>query len=96
MKLLRHAHRFEYRTGQGRDQLGAVDVWADGPGQRALLVLRDVPSSQAPHALHALHADHLCYLLDPEASVRVMILSFQPGSPVRQPLLTVQASEADL
>ncbi|MFD1732510.1 hypothetical protein ACFSC4_17720 [Deinococcus malanensis] len=93
--MLRHAHRFEYRNGQGHDQLAAVDVWAASSGQRALLVLRDVPSNQAPHALHALHADHLCYLLRPEASVQVMTLGCQSGNPTRQPRLLVGSPARD-
>lgn len=92
MQLLRYAHRFEYRNGQGHDQLAAVDVWADHSGQHALLVLRGVPSDHTPQALHALHADHLCYLLRPTASVQVMTLCCQLRSPLHQPqLLAVRA-----
>ncbi|CAM3428067.1 hypothetical protein DEDE109153_16570 [Deinococcus deserti] len=80
MQVLRQAHRFEYRNSQGRDQLATTDVWADHSGQQALLVLRDAPCGQAPHALRALHGEFLCYLLHPEASVQVVILGCQPGS----------------
>ncbi|WP_424949396.1 hypothetical protein [Deinococcus sp.] len=42
MKLVRQAHEFEYRDGQGVDRLGQVDVWATTSGERAVLVLRNV------------------------------------------------------
>ena len=42
MKLVRQAHEFEYRDGQGVDRLGQADVWATASGERAVLVLRNV------------------------------------------------------
>ncbi len=75
MHLLRRGHQFEYRDHQGVDQLGRVDVWTTGSGERAVLVLRDLPSTDAaPRALRTLTYTWLPYLLRPDVRLSVLVL----------------------
>lgn len=78
MQLLRQAYQFEYRDHQGRDQLGAVDVWSSADGARAVVVLRDLPyreaEAQARKALLTLTYTCLPYLLRPGVGLTVLVL----------------------
>lgn len=74
MHLLRRAHQFEYRNSHGLDEFGAVDLWASASGDRAVLVLRDVPLNDIGAALHTLNDLWLPYLLPADADVVVMAL----------------------
>ena len=84
MKLIRRAHEFEYRDGQGVDRLGQADVWSSAEGDRAVLVLRNVHGGlggnqrltlleNARRALHMLASSLLPFLV-PRARLDVWVL----------------------
>ena len=87
MKLVRRAHEFEYRDGQGIDRLGQADVWASQGGDHAVLVLRNVDGGlggnqrltlleNARRALYMLASSLLPFLV-PQARLDVWVL--RPG-----------------
>ncbi|MBZ9715200.1 hypothetical protein [Deinococcus multiflagellatus] len=92
MHLLRRAHEFEYRSGQGRDELGLADIWADAGATRAVVVLRGIPPAEAQSALSALDHSALPYLLRPDT--RVLVLTLRPcalGQKARAVVLPLSA-----
>ena len=87
MKLVRQAHEFEYRDGQGIDRLGQADVWANSEGNHAVLVLKNVDGGpggdqrltlleNAHRALYMLASSLLPFLV-PSARLDVWVL--RPG-----------------
>lgn len=87
MNLVRRAHEFEYRDGQGVDRLGQADLWASAGGEHAVLVLRNVDGGlggnqrltlleNARRALYMLASSLLPFLV-PQARLDVWVL--RPG-----------------
>ena len=87
MNLVRRAHEFEYRDGQGVDRLGQADLWASDGGEHAVLVLRNVDGGlggnqrltlleNARRALYMLASSLLPFLV-PQARLDVWVL--RPG-----------------
>lgn len=86
------AKPIEYRDHVGLDRTVNVDVWADIGGQKAVLVLRDLPfmpwlsgdndaavRKQAHAALRVLSDEWLPFLLRPHAQVLVLALRPREG-----------------
>ncbi len=84
MNLVRRAHEFEYRDGQGVDRLGQADLWASDGGEHAVLVLRNVDGGlggnqrltlleNARRALYMLASSLLPFLV-PQARLDVWVL----------------------
>ncbi|ABF45237.1 hypothetical protein Dgeo_0936 [Deinococcus geothermalis DSM 11300] len=96
MQLLRRGHQFEYRDHRGMDQLAAVDVWTSGNGERAVLVLRELPGAdlitQARRALRTLTLTWLPYLLRPDVQLHVLVLRPRPDETAKARALVLPLS----
>lgn len=102
MKLVRKAHEFEYRDGQGIDRLGRADLWASTEGDRAVLVLKGVEGGfdrhqrltlleNARRALYMLASSLLPFVV-PRARLDVWVLHLgNVGSGEKKPRVLVLA-----
>ncbi|NTY01533.1 hypothetical protein [Deinococcus sp. JMULE3] len=92
MHLLRRNHQFEFRSLSGEDLFGAADLYSDAGANRAVLVLRGVPASEASRALATLNHSWLPYLL--RADTTLLVLTLRPradGEKARAVVLPLSA-----
>lgn len=96
MQRVRQAHPFEYRDHHGVDRLGSADLWRSRGGERAVLVLRGLPPTEAEahgvRALRTLDTTLLPYLLRPDVRLNVFVLQQERGGTVRARALVLPLS----